>query len=148
MIDPLDRAARDAHYRIAYEDKQRQEADARRVNDMLARGRSGKALRSSVIHHSPAASPSPAWPRGGNGLFDSLKVGAVSVVMLVAFVLVLGTAVVWMLGQTVTLPATIFCGLLCLGVVGFVLNFWRPIAGVLALIALLWGARHVAPLFY
>lgn len=144
MIDPLDRAARDAHYRIAYEDRQRQAADARRVNDMLARSRSEKAPRHAARTHSRAAPSSPAWSGGDGDFVDRLRVGAVSVAMLAAFVLVSGAAAVWMLGQAVTLPATILCGLLCLGAVGVVANFWRPIAGVLALIAVLWAARHVA----
>lgn len=142
MIDPLDRAARDPHYRIAYESRQRQEADARRVNDMLARGQSQTATRHIAGDFSYAASA--GWSGGDGGFLDRLRVGAVSLAMLAAFVLVSGAAALWMLGQPVTLAASIFCGLLCLGVVGVVVNFWRPIAGVLAVIALLWAARHVA----
>lgn len=44
----VDRAARDPYYRIAYEDRQRQEADARRVNDMLAAGRAKASAQPAV----------------------------------------------------------------------------------------------------
>lgn len=147
----LDRAARDPYYRIAYEDRQRQEADARRVNDMLAAGRAKASTQpagTSASSFSMPSSPGVSYSSHASSGAHSAS-GADPIAWLLRFMAPPALFLVFTIGLfhvyahyvTSSLGRLHLWALFFAAALGFAIRFWRQVAVIALVVALYYVAR-------
>jgi hypothetical protein len=143
----LDRAARDPYYRIAYEDRQRQQKEARDIAQTLARGNASKPADTSASSFSVSSSPgvsSSFYTSSGDadaaGRFLAWLLRFMAPPALFA-VFTIGFFQFYDGSLSSTLARLGFWFVFLVAALGFAIRYWRQVAAIALVVALYYVAR-------